>query len=217
MIRIKLKDLVKMRGTTLTNVAAQTGISMNTLSVLGRGESKGIQFETLEKICRNLDATPNDLIELSPDEYTVLVSSQKMNDDKLFATAIKKQVIERSNEEKLMYNADEEEKPFVVTFQGTLTNGYGIMLAIGTPLILHDDSDSEWDNSVPEEYKWFFQLTNDQQDKICEEVTNIYLFNYHKGELPKHVLAMVYGDGSSSRVIDFLVDEYNKHVVVTPY
>lgn len=42
----------------------KTGISKNTLSVMANNDSKGIQFETLEKICNALNILPNDLIEI---------------------------------------------------------------------------------------------------------------------------------------------------------
>lgn len=62
MITIRLKEVAKSKGHTLTDIAAATHISMNTLSCLGRGVSNGIQFGTLQKICDFLKCTPNDIL-----------------------------------------------------------------------------------------------------------------------------------------------------------
>ncbi|EYR70727.1 hypothetical protein O209_12870 [Lactiplantibacillus plantarum WHE 92] len=77
MIKIDLKKLAKSKGFTLTDISKATGISMNTLSVLGRNVSTGIQFDTLDKICRFLTCTPNDIIKVLPDDYIVQVPAQK--------------------------------------------------------------------------------------------------------------------------------------------
>lgn len=62
LITIRLKEIAREKGYTLTQIASATKISMNTLSVLGRGESKGIQFDTLDKICSFLNCKPNDIL-----------------------------------------------------------------------------------------------------------------------------------------------------------
>lgn len=87
MISIKLKELIKQRGRTMTDVAAATGISMNTLSVLGRGESNGIQFETLDKICKELMCTPNDILDFknSGYEFSMAKRPEKIKEGLLFS------------------------------------------------------------------------------------------------------------------------------------
>lgn len=86
MISIKLKETTKAKGFTLTDIANATHISMNTLSVLGRGGSKGIQFDTLEKICRFLDCTPNDILSIENESVTILwkTNPQTVGDKLLF-------------------------------------------------------------------------------------------------------------------------------------
>ncbi|WDF82048.1 helix-turn-helix transcriptional regulator [Lacticaseibacillus pabuli] len=87
MISIKLKELLKQRGRTMTDVATATGISMNTLSVLGRGESNGIQFDTLDKLCRELGCTPNDIIHFEYNGYTFVMSVKPIINDSILLFA----------------------------------------------------------------------------------------------------------------------------------
>lgn len=71
MIKFNLKKMMKEKKITLKELSSKTGLSINTLSLLSTGKSKGIQFETLEKIIRALDCKVKDLIILD-DEFKFL-------------------------------------------------------------------------------------------------------------------------------------------------
>ena len=45
-----------------------TGIDRHTLHNIYKDKTKGIEFETLNKLCYALDCTPNDLFRYIPDE-----------------------------------------------------------------------------------------------------------------------------------------------------
>lgn len=62
MIKVKLELMAKRRGKTLYAVAKETGISYNTLFNIKKGEVSSISFDVLEKLCKNLECTPNDLL-----------------------------------------------------------------------------------------------------------------------------------------------------------
>lgn len=87
MISIKLKETAKQKGYNLTDIANATHISMNTLSVLGRGDSKGIQFDTLNKICEFLSCTPNDILNFENDALDISMDKQpeRINGTLLFS------------------------------------------------------------------------------------------------------------------------------------
>lgn len=68
MIECRLKEIIKARGLTAKDVHASTGISQNTLTLLGNGATKGIQFDTLSKLCNALSCEPNDILKLKLDE-----------------------------------------------------------------------------------------------------------------------------------------------------
>ena len=54
----------KMRGRDL---AERIGITEQNLSLLKSGKVKGVRFETLAKLCRELECQPGDLLEYEPD------------------------------------------------------------------------------------------------------------------------------------------------------
>lgn len=55
--RMDKRDIIRM-----------TGIDRHTLDNIYRDKTKGIEFETLNKLCYALDCTPNDLFRYIPDE-----------------------------------------------------------------------------------------------------------------------------------------------------
>lgn len=69
MIEIKLRENLAKKNKTMADLNKETGISKNALSQLANGVSKGIQFNTLEKILDNLEVPIQDLIVYTPN-YT---------------------------------------------------------------------------------------------------------------------------------------------------
>lgn len=61
MIKCKLAVLMAERGLKIIDVSRETGITRNTLSTLYNNTSKGIQFETLDKLCSFFNILPGDL------------------------------------------------------------------------------------------------------------------------------------------------------------
>ncbi len=55
----------KMKGREL---AQRIGITEQNLSLLKSGKVKGIRFETLARLCRELDCQPGDLLEVAEDD-----------------------------------------------------------------------------------------------------------------------------------------------------
>ena len=50
---------------SLTELADRIGISMTNLSLLKTGQVKGIRFNTLEAICRELKCKPGDILDVT--------------------------------------------------------------------------------------------------------------------------------------------------------
>ena len=48
---------------SLTELSERIGLSMTNLSLLKTGKVKGIRFETLESICRELKCKPGDILD----------------------------------------------------------------------------------------------------------------------------------------------------------
>tara|TARA_B100001057_G_scaffold25520_1_gene23472 strand:- start:1723 stop:1947 length:225 start_codon:yes stop_codon:yes gene_type:complete len=61
-IAVRLDDLLRERGMTLTELSERIGLTLANLSILKTGKAKAIRFSTLEAICRELDCQPGDLL-----------------------------------------------------------------------------------------------------------------------------------------------------------
>jgi putative transcriptional regulator len=64
-IKIHLSRLLGERKIRAAELSRQTGISQNTLSKFYHEKAKGIEFETLEKLCRALGCSVSDLLQYS--------------------------------------------------------------------------------------------------------------------------------------------------------
>lgn len=62
LIEVRLRESIKARGMTLTELAQLTGVSVVNLSVLKNGHARAIRFSTLSKLCEALDCQPGDLL-----------------------------------------------------------------------------------------------------------------------------------------------------------
>ena len=61
-ISVRLDDLLWQRRMTLTELSERVGITIANLSVLKTGKAKAVRFSTLERICRELQCQPGDLL-----------------------------------------------------------------------------------------------------------------------------------------------------------
>ena len=62
MITIRLKDLQEVRGLTQIELAHRAGLRHATINMIERGRTKGIDFETLERMEEALEVDPALLI-----------------------------------------------------------------------------------------------------------------------------------------------------------
>jgi Predicted transcriptional regulator len=66
-ISIKLDVMLAKRKMRSKELAAQMGITEQSLSTLKTQRALGIRFATLDKLCTILECTPNDIIEYRQD------------------------------------------------------------------------------------------------------------------------------------------------------
>jgi putative transcriptional regulator len=66
-IIVRLDVMLALRKVKSKDLATAIGITEANLSLLKSGKVKGIRFETLEAICRELDCQPGDLLEYQRD------------------------------------------------------------------------------------------------------------------------------------------------------
>ncbi|MDK7376439.1 helix-turn-helix transcriptional regulator [Peptoniphilus harei] len=62
-IIINLDQVLKNKNMTSKELAGRIGITEANLSILKTGKAKGIRFNTLASICKELDCQPGDLLE----------------------------------------------------------------------------------------------------------------------------------------------------------
>ena len=68
MIRLRIRELLDEKGKTKYWLHNQLQMDYNNLSRLIKNETDRIRFENIEKLCKVLDCTPNDLFEITPDD-----------------------------------------------------------------------------------------------------------------------------------------------------
>ena len=66
-IVIRLDVMLARRKMRSKDLAERIGITEANLSLLKSGKVKGVRFETLEKICRELECQPGELLEFDAD------------------------------------------------------------------------------------------------------------------------------------------------------
>lgn len=61
-IQVHLDKMLKLRNITSKELAEKIGITEANLSILKTGKAKGVRFNTLMNICRELDCQPGDIL-----------------------------------------------------------------------------------------------------------------------------------------------------------
>lgn len=128
MIKFNLKKIMKDKKVTLKELSSKTGLSINTLSLLSTGKSKGIQFDTLERIVNILECKIEDLIILD-DGYNTLeiLDVELIPKDDFFVSL--------NNDENIYLkctylNEDRENKKLLLTInENSAMNSYIVNLA----------------------------------------------------------------------------------------
>jgi len=63
----RLDVIMALRGIRGTELSERVGITQANLSKLRTGKVKAVRFSTLEKLCRELNCQPGDLLEYIPE------------------------------------------------------------------------------------------------------------------------------------------------------
>ncbi len=71
-IRVNLDVVMAQNKMSLTDLAAEVGISMTNLSLLKNGRVRAIRFSTLGALCDALHCQPGDLLEFEANPGTQL-------------------------------------------------------------------------------------------------------------------------------------------------
>jgi putative transcriptional regulator len=67
MITNKLSEILGRKRIMQTELSRLSRISYTTVKKIYKDKTKGIDFDTLNKLCNALECTPNDILEFIPD------------------------------------------------------------------------------------------------------------------------------------------------------
>jgi len=67
MVRTKVKDLLAQKGYSKYWLYKRMGLGYQNLSNIIEGKTTAMKYDTMEKLCRLLECTPNDLFEIEYD------------------------------------------------------------------------------------------------------------------------------------------------------
>lgn len=68
MIKNKLSEILGRKRINKAELSRLSGVSYSSVKSIYYNKTKGIEFETLDKLCNFLQCTPNDIFEFTPDE-----------------------------------------------------------------------------------------------------------------------------------------------------
>ena len=77
MLSLKINTLLKQQEKTPYWLGKQTGISQNNIGKICNGETSTIRFDTIEKICKALNCSINDLFVSDDPKMQRLLSQMK--------------------------------------------------------------------------------------------------------------------------------------------
>ena len=81
MLSLRVNKILEKKGLTPYWLGKQTGISQNNILKICNGETSTIRFDTIEKICKALECSINDLFESDdPQMKRLLAYASKINE-----------------------------------------------------------------------------------------------------------------------------------------
>ena len=81
MLSLRVNKILEKKGLTPYWLGKQTGISQNNILKICNGETSTIRFDTIEKICKALECSINDLFESDDPQMNRLLSyASKINE-----------------------------------------------------------------------------------------------------------------------------------------
>jgi len=81
MLSLRINELLNQQGKTPYWLSKQTGISPNNISKICNGETSTIRFDTIEKICKALNCSINDMFVTDDPQLKRLFIYQSMLDN----------------------------------------------------------------------------------------------------------------------------------------
>jgi putative transcriptional regulator len=67
-IQLRLRELLKRRGLTQTELQLRTGLGYSSINAMFHGKTQRVEFATLDSLCEALNCKVGDLLEYVPDK-----------------------------------------------------------------------------------------------------------------------------------------------------
>ncbi len=80
-IRIRLDEIMKCQGKSLTELAAEIDITQANLSIIKKNKARAVRFTTLDALCRALNCQPGDILEYRGDDGRYREEEEGKNDE----------------------------------------------------------------------------------------------------------------------------------------
>jgi putative transcriptional regulator len=81
-VEVRVDELLEQHGRSFYWLSKETGISHTTLWRLKKGKALGINFVTLEKICRGLNCQPGDVLRVASEKKAGKRQAKRSRNDK---------------------------------------------------------------------------------------------------------------------------------------
>ena len=171
MIKTNLAVLMAERGLKIADVYEATGISKTTLMAISENTGKGIQYETIDKLCNFFNVTPKDFFIYSP--YMVSFSELKY-DGELWIyinCLLKSGEHEQIENLQLSFNSPDNLKEIFDELYDKSLESYDFVLGIDTNL-------GDFYSSLPIQFKRDFRTTLIKN--VLKAISNAKLANIPK-------------------------------------
>lgn len=96
MLKSNLSVLMAERGLKIAKVYEDTGISKTTLMALSENTGKGVQFDTVDKLCNYLGVTPSDFFAYVPVIWDMSISKREKTPHDYIVVTVKNSKLKRS-------------------------------------------------------------------------------------------------------------------------
>lgn len=208
MAQFKIRELMDAEGYNIKTFSEKTGVSRTTISSFYNGKSSGIQLTTLEKFCSVLNATPNDLIEINPEQYVVILDAQPLIDGQVVAAVYSehdyKQMLDKNNP--LINLSTAEHKLFISKTADFDGDKPYVQLAVGLPA----KPDARNANLGRDEMfglnHWLQTISDRQRIELCRQAAYLFIKSY-VDEILQHTIPVSFRTkDKTSRVYVYDID-----------
>lgn len=191
MIRNRLSILIAERNLKISRVAKDTGVSRSTVTSIAQNDSKMIQMDTIDILCRYLEVTPAEFFDYNPLHFEVSVFTNQFKlEDAFIYFRIKTFNFE------IFIDVENADTKQTISMTGKLLSEYVFDEEDNKPIILSLDFDDKEEEILFRNFM-FGRLTKPFQLQFIEQfdmmLTKELFKNYSdkllilEKEIPKHV------------------------------